>query len=86
MGPSEVMGEQIILADTPSQATFTALTSSIIYRLDKTLTRECMEQRTEVGRALNKLQAVRQQNSRLALMAEPVAVRKGGFLGWLQKR
>lgn len=86
MGPSEVMGEQSILADTPSQATFTALTSSIIYRLDKTFTRECMEQRTEVGRALNKLQAVRQQNSRLALMAEPVAVRKGGFLGWLQKR
>ena len=45
MGPSEVMGEQSILADTPSQATFTALTSSIIYRLDKTLTRQCMEQR-----------------------------------------
>jgi hypothetical protein len=86
MGPSEVMGEQSILADTPSQATFTALTSSIIYRLDKNLTRECMEKRTEVGRALNKLQAVRQQNSRLALMAKPVAVRKGGFLGWLQKR
>jgi hypothetical protein len=44
-----------------------------------------MEQRSEVGQALNKLQAVRQQNSRLALMAKPVAVRKGGFLGWLQK-
>jgi uncharacterized membrane protein len=43
-----------------------------------------MEQRSEVGQALNKLQAVRQQNSRLALMAKPVAVRKGGFLGWLQ--
>lgn len=86
MGPSEVMGEQSILADTPSQATFTALTSSIIYRLDKNLTRQCMEQRSEVGRALNKLQAVRQQNSRLALMAKPVPIRKGGFLGWLQKR
>ncbi|HEX4550903.1 mechanosensitive ion channel family protein [Pseudomonas sp.] len=86
MGPSEVMGEQSILADTPSQATFTALTSSIIYRLDKALTRQCMAQRSEVGQALNKLQAVRQQNSRLALMAQPVAVRKGGFLGWLQKR
>ncbi|WP_202370321.1 mechanosensitive ion channel family protein [Pseudomonas sp. MWU318] len=86
MGPSEVMGEQSIIADTPSQATFTALTSSIIYRLDKALTRQCMAQRSEVGQALNKLQAVRQQNSRLALMAKPVAVRKGGFLGWLQKR
>ncbi|PYY67827.1 mechanosensitive ion channel protein MscS [Pseudomonas jessenii] len=86
MGPSEVMGEQSILADTPSQARFTAMTSSIIYRLDKSLTRSCMEQRREVDRALNKLQAVRQQNSRLALMAKPVVVRKGGFLGWLQSR
>jgi hypothetical protein len=32
------------------------------------------------------LQAVRQQNSRLALMAKPEPIRKGGFLGWLQKR
>ncbi len=86
MGPSEVMGEQSILADTPSQARFTAMTSSIIYRLDKSLTRHCMEQRREVDRALNKLQAVRQQNSRMALMAKPVVVRKGGFLGWLQNR
>lgn len=86
MGPSEVMGEQSILTDTPSQASFTALTSCIIYRIDKALTRDCMQQRGEVGRALDKLQAVRQQNSRLALMAKPVPVRKGGFLGWLQKR
>ncbi|PWE46446.1 mechanosensitive ion channel protein MscS [Pseudomonas prosekii] len=86
MGPSEVMGEQSILTDTPSQACFTALTSCIIYRIDKSLTRDCMAQRNEVGRALNKLQAVRQQNSRMALMAVPVPVKKGGFLGWLQNR
>jgi hypothetical protein len=43
-----------------------------------------MEQRSEVGQALNKLQAVRQQNSRLALMSKPVPIKKGGFLGWLQ--
>ncbi|VVO17389.1 mechanosensitive ion channel family protein [Pseudomonas fluorescens] len=86
MGPSEVMGEQSILADTPSQATFTTLTSCIIYRIDKSLARSCMEQRAEVGRALNKLQAVRQQNSRLALLAKPVPIKKGGFLGWLHKR
>lgn len=86
MGPSEVMGEQSILADTPSQATFTTLTSCIIYRIDKTLARQCMEQRAEVARALNKLQAVRQQNSRMALAAKPVTIKKGGFLSWLQKR
>lgn len=86
MGPSEVMGEQSILADTPSQATFTTLTSCIIYRIDKSLTRSCMEQRSEVGQALNKLQAVRQQNSQLTLMAKPAPIKKGGLLGWLQKR
>ncbi|MBV6821664.1 mechanosensitive ion channel family protein [Pseudomonas sp. PD9R] len=86
MGPGEVMGEQSIIADTPSQARFTAMTSSIIYRLDKSLTRSCMEQRGEVGRAMNKLQAVREQSSRLALMSNPLPIKKGGFLGWLQKR
>ena len=86
MGPSEVMGEQSILADTPSQARFTALTSCIVYRLDKTLTRDCMAQRKEVNSALNKLQAVRQQSSRSVLLGKPVDTRKSGFLGWLQKR
>ncbi|MDR9755003.1 mechanosensitive ion channel family protein [Pseudomonas sp. SZMC_28357] len=86
MGPSEVMGEQSILADAPSLGTFTAMTSSIIYQLDKAVARECMAKRSEVGQALNKLQAVRLQNSRLALMAKPVAIKKGGFLSWLQKR
>ncbi|MHC8305527.1 mechanosensitive ion channel domain-containing protein [Pseudomonas sp. PB3P13] len=86
MGPSEVMGEQSILDDTPSQATFTALTSCIIYRIDKSLTRTVMDQRAEVRRAMNKLQVVRQQNSRTALLAKPVQIKKGGFLSWLQKR
>ena len=86
MGPGEIMGEESILTDSPSQATFTTLTSSIIYRLDKSVTRECMGQQAEVGRALNTLQAVRQQSSRMALMAAPAPIRKGGFLSWLHKR
>lgn len=86
MGPGEVMGEQSVLADTPSQATFTTLTSCVIYRIDKALVRHCMQQRNEVGQALNKLQAVRQHSSRLALLAKPVPIRKTGFLSWLHKR
>lgn len=85
MGPGEVMGEQSVLDDTPSEASFTALTSCIIYRIDKSLTRECMQQRTEVTQALHKLQAVREQSSRLALMAKPSPIKKGGFLGWLKR-
>lgn len=86
MGPGEIMGEESVLADSPSQATFTTLTSSIIYRIDKSLTRECMAKRAEVGRALNTLKAVREQSSRTALMAAPVPIKKGGFLSWLQTR
>ena len=86
MGPGEIMGEESVLADSPSQATFTTLTSSLIYRIDKSLTRECMAQRAEVGRALNTLKAVREQSSRMALMAVPAPIKKGGFLSWLQTR
>lgn len=86
MGPGEIMGEQSILADTPSEARFTALTSTLVYRVDKAVTQHCVEQSTAVGKALNKLQAVRQQSSHALLRHQPVAIRKGGFLSWLQKR
>lgn len=86
MGPGEIMGEQSILDDTPSQARFTALTSSLVYRIDKTLAQHCVEQSSAVGKALNKLQAFRQQSSHALLLHKPVAIRKGGFLSWLQKR
>jgi small-conductance mechanosensitive channel len=86
MGPGEVMGEQSILADSPSAARFTALTSCVVYLIDKQITRRCMEQRVTVGKALNKLQAVRTQNAESLLLHKPVAVSKGGFLSWLGKR
>ena len=86
MGPGEIMGEESVLADAPSQATFTSLTSTLIYRIDKSLTRECIAQRADVGRALNTLKAVREQSSRSALMAAPAPIKKGGFLSWLQTR
>lgn len=86
MGPGEIMGEQSILADSPSQARFSALTSSLIYRIDKSLTQQCVEQSSAVGKALNKLQAVRQQTSHALLLRTPAVSRKGGFLSWLQRR
>ncbi|MEG5265534.1 mechanosensitive ion channel family protein [Pseudomonas sp. JDS28PS106] len=86
MGPSEVMGEQSIIGDIPSEACFTALTSSIIYRIDKSVARDCMLQCNHVDRALHKLQAVRQKSSHAVLLARPAQVKKGGFLSWLQNR
>lgn len=86
MGPSEVMGEQSIIGDTPSEACFTALTSSIIYRIDKSVARACMQQCNQVDRALHKLQAVRQKSAHSTLLARPPQVKKNGFLSWLQSR
>ncbi|MFJ3485245.1 mechanosensitive ion channel domain-containing protein [Pseudomonas sp. NPDC090202] len=86
MGPGEVMGEQSVLADTPSSARFIALTSCVIYRIDKAATRQAMEQRVEITTALNKLQAIRQQGTQHVLLRKPVVVKKNNFLGWLQKR
>lgn len=86
MGPSEVMGEQSIIGDTPSEACFTALTSSIIYRIDKSVARACMQHCNQVDRALHKLQAVRQKSAHSTLLARPPQVKKNGFLSWLQSR
>jgi small-conductance mechanosensitive channel len=85
MGPSEVMGEQSVLADTPSEARFTTLSSCTLYRIEKAVTRELIEQRATVGNALNKLQAVRQQTAHSVLLNRPVAVKRGGFLSWLKR-
>jgi len=86
MGPSEVMGEQSILNDTPSEARFTALTSCVVYRIDKTVARETMELEGQIKNALTKLQAVRQHSAQSLLTEKPTVIKKGSFLGWLQKR
>lgn len=86
MGPGEVMGEQSILSDAPSEARFTALTSCTVYRIDKAVARETMALEGQVKSALKKLQAVRQSSGQSLLMEKPATVKKGSFLGWLQKR
>jgi len=86
MGPSEVMGEQGILDDTPSEACFTALTSSIVYCIDRNVASHCMAQSSQVNTALHKLQAIRQKNAHSTLLARPALPRKGGFLSWLKTR
>jgi len=86
MGPSEVMGEQSILSDTPSGARFTALTSCVVYRIDKAVARDTMEQQGQIKNALTKLQAVREHGAQSLLTEKPAVIKKGSFLGWLQKR
>lgn len=85
MGPGEVLGEQGATFDAPSEARFTALSSGVLYRLDRESLQACLEQRSEVGTALAKLQSFRQQASASLLEQKPVTIRKGKFLSWLQR-
>ncbi|MBC9251828.1 mechanosensitive ion channel protein MscS [Pseudomonas alcaligenes] len=85
MGPGEVMGEQGVTQGIASEARFTALSSGVLYRLDKTQLQACLEQRSEIGTALHKLQNFRQQASASLLEEKPVQIKKGGFLSWLQR-
>lgn len=84
MGPGEIMGEEGIAQGTPSQARFTALTSSVIYRIDRDMIQTCLKERSEVDTALSKLHKFRQQASASRLLHKPVATKKGGFLSWLR--
>ena len=85
MGPGEIMGEQGIIHDTPSQARFTALSSGMLYRIDKSLIQASLEQHSEIGSALQKLQSFREQSSASLLVQKPATIKKGGFLSWLQR-
>lgn len=86
MGPGEIMGEEGVMADEPSMAQFSTITSSLIYRLDKDVIRATLEARGEMRRALTTLHAFREQARSSLLMQKPAPLRKGGLLSWLQKK
>ena len=84
MGPGEIMGEEGVTLGKPSQARFTALTSCVIYRIEKDMLQACLQERSEIGTALSKLQKFRQQASASRLLQKPAPHKKGGFLSWLR--
>ncbi|MBD9481622.1 mechanosensitive ion channel family protein [Pseudomonas sp. PDM14] len=86
MGPGEIMGEEGIMADEPSMAQFTAITSSLVYRLDKEVIRATLEARGEMRSALTKLHAFREQARSSLLTQKPAPLRKGGLMSWLQRK
>ncbi len=85
MGPGEVLGIDGIVDEDDSFAEFRALTSCVLYRIDKEQVRSCLIQRGEVQTALTKLQRVRRQSRESLLLQKPVAIKKGGFLSWLHR-
>jgi CRP-like cAMP-binding protein len=86
MGPGEIMGEESLIADQPSQARFVALTACVLYRLDKVHIQACLEPGGEVAEAMSRLHRFRLQASQSLLLQKPAAVHKAGFLSWLRKR
>ncbi len=86
MGPGELLGVEGLLDGEGSGAEFRSLTSCLLYRIDKSEVRNCLQQRDEVKAALTRLQLVREQNSQSLLMQRPATVKRGGLLGWLQNR
>ena len=86
MGPGEVLGVEGLLDSEASGAEFRTLTSCLLYRIDKAEVKNCLEQRTEVKDALDKLQRVRLKNSESLLLQKPAAIKRGGFLNWLQRK
>lgn len=86
MGPGEILGEEGIESDTPSQARFTALSSCVLYRIERDAIRTCLDARVEVRAAITRLRTFREQASRNLLLQKPQAIKKGGFLTWLQKK
>jgi CRP-like cAMP-binding protein len=57
-----------------------------VYRIDKEMVRQTMEQEGQIMSAVRKLQAVRQHSSQSLLREKPAAIKKGSFPGWLPKR
>jgi len=81
-----VLGVEGLLDSEASGAEFRTLTSCLLYRIDKAEVKNCLEQRTEVKDALDKLQRVRLKNSESLLLQKPAAIKRGGFLNWLQRK
>ncbi|MGC1328744.1 mechanosensitive ion channel domain-containing protein [Pseudomonas sp.] len=83
LGPGEILGEDNLVSEGNSLAQFRALTTCMLYRIDKQELKACMAERSEVLAAFTKLQHYRQHKSQSLLMQKPADIRKGGFLNWL---
>jgi small-conductance mechanosensitive channel len=86
MGPGEVLGEEGILADSPSRGEFRSITSGRLFRIEKTTFGNQLEHLGELKTALSHLQDQRQEIRETVVMQKPVAIKKSGLLQWLLQR
>ena len=86
MGPGEVLGEEGILADSPSRGEFRSITSGRLFRIEKTTFGNQLEHLGELKTALSHLQDQRQEIRETVVMQKPVAIKKSGLLQWLRQR
>ncbi|TFY84244.1 mechanosensitive ion channel protein MscS [Pseudomonas kairouanensis] len=86
MGPGEVMGEEGILADGRSRGQFRSLTSGRLYRIEKALLGAQLQHSSDLLMALDKLQHQRESIREAVVLKKPQAIKKTGFLRWLQNK
>ncbi|WP_410211140.1 mechanosensitive ion channel family protein [Aquirhabdus sp.] len=86
MGPREIIGEKGIMTDTPTFAYITALTTAVIYRIDKNDLIPFIQSHAAVGDALSSLLSFREQRlSTLLSGQESLPVAHNNIMKWLNK-
>jgi small-conductance mechanosensitive channel len=86
MGPGEVLGEEGILADSPSRGEFRTITSGRLFRIEKDMFGNQLEHLGELKTALGYLQDQRQEIRETVIMQQPAQVKRSGLLQWLLQR
>ncbi|MGO4331071.1 mechanosensitive ion channel family protein [Cupriavidus sp. M-11] len=87
LGPGDTFGEFGVLAGIPMQVTIEAITSVVLYRLEKTDLTPILQARPEVGsRMCNLLSQRKESNDTLAKMRVAPEAQKTSILQWLQAK
>ena len=86
MGPGEVIGEAGILSDTSLPADFSAKTFCVLYRIEKSYLKPCLDARHDINDAMQALLDYRLHKAQSLTEETPVVAPKKGFLQWLRNR
>lgn len=86
IGPGEVMGEEGVLAESPSRGEFRSITSGRYFRIEKAVLDNQLKHPGDLKSALSNLQDQRQGIRQAIVMQKPAQTKKSGLLHWLLQR
>jgi small-conductance mechanosensitive channel len=85
LGPGDAVGEAGVLAGLPARAKLTALTPTVVYRLDKTDLTPLLKRRPDIGHQMCQLLSERQDSlMKLGTVPVPEVVNERTFFDWLR--